>query len=55
MRLLCMLFSLDSTQPAVDLLKRAVQDKSVPAAQLLSAILSLEKAKLSVHHPLFAL
>lgn len=55
MRLFGMLFPSDSTQPAVDLLKRAVQDKSVPAAQLLSAILSLEKAKLSVCHPLFAL
>ncbi|BDA41079.1 hypothetical protein COCOBI_01-7340 [Coccomyxa sp. Obi] len=35
-----------STQSAVDLLKRAVHDKSTPGAQVLRAILSLEKAKL---------
>ncbi len=32
----------------MDLLKAAVRDKSVSGAQLLSAILSLEKAKLPV-------
>ena len=34
--------------PEVELLKRAIKDKSVPGGQLLSAIVRIEKQKLDV-------